>query len=279
MGKNAITYTFTAIRNNPYGADNGRTYNVASRIYLNGIIDAGLAQTIITEAGGTFLPDGVKPEKCDNKAKDKWFDPRFVEFSYSTGGGDPAGLAEDTNNFKVRVVVPDRQAIPGVTTAVRGALESGGARVNCIKLIGEDFMNILYDVGATLADPTTSPRFSPFVYAGRMDYDSDIGPDITLPFRMASDGEELPPSTLPIVGGPIEVITDSGRCPDRVRSYDPRHMIVTTMHAGGKQKTIVPISSDEAAEIAAAQTAMASNPAVYCLRYRGESQKTIERHL
>lgn len=271
MGKNAITYTFSG--DNPYTADNDKRYNVLSRLSLNPVINDVIAGQIITAAGGARIADGETPEKCQNKAKNKWFDPRALEFSYATGEGAAR------KNYKTRVAFREAELVETVATTVRDIINGAGGRVNCISLIGEDFRNLVYELVEdfdALPDPVAIPRLAPFIFSGSFTYVSDFALDFAMPFRIASNAEDS------VLGEPNCFLPTSGIARCRLKnSVKPRRMIITTAveGTGEKQKSEIPIESNDAAQILACQTFYAEAPFTMCLRYKGEHMNNVERYL
>jgi hypothetical protein len=269
MGKNAITYAFIErggdTPTTPYIADSGKDYDVLSRASVNNVLTADRLATIINTAGGRIIPDGDPRPRCQNKAKDSWFDPRFIEWSYTTGEGP------DLRNLKTRIAFTGRTDVLEVAAAGRAEITAGGGKTNCINLIGEDFLNVVYDkVTADDIVPVTSPRFAPFIWSGSFLYESDADEDYLLPFKIATDIADQAPS----IFGPSMTFTPAtglGRCRPRGKKI-PRHLTVTTgLETGEKQKSMLPIQSDDTEAISGLQTTFSNLPNTLCLRYTGET--------
>jgi hypothetical protein len=276
VGNKFRSYSFITETTNPYFADNGLFYNVAAKIGHNGVVDDAVSQAIVVAAGANFQAANTPANICDNEAGNSWLTPRFIEFEYNTG------TAPDILTHKMKVVLSEIGGLIVRADEIKTILEAAGGRVRCIKLLGEKFTNILYEVG-----PIPLPAFAQAtrfnsrpLYTGIFSYESDLGDlaDTYLPFSMATDVARAAPSVIDVTEGFTPL--PNTRCGLKYSSIKiPRHVVVTTQHTEGTQKTIVPIAADDAGDIGSAQSAFAALPHAVCVKYEGETNFKVAKYL
>jgi hypothetical protein len=235
-----------------------------------GMTDATVA-SIVTALGAAQATPGEKVP-CEGS---QIFEPRRLKFTFANGGS-------------VSIPAPNREQLIAVATQVRGILETDLAvDVVCVALKGEEWKRLDQDLRPAGVTPTPGIDIRPAagtknpVYSVAIQYESDGDRTFVEKVKMNTNvaGSPFAPYSTEI-GVALGTVLPRG-C-GSATNVDPRHYVVdilTTSAANPVRKLIVPVADDDAADILAVGTALATNPQTLCLRYYGESDTRFSRLL
>jgi hypothetical protein len=232
---------------------------------------AATAASIVAAIGATQATPGEKVP-CESS---QIFEPRRLKFTFANGGS-------------VSIPVPNREQLIAIATQVRAILETDlTVDVVCISLKGEEWKRLDQDLRPADVTPTPGIDIRPVagtknpVYSVAIQYESDGDRTFVEKVKMNTNiaGSPFAPYSTEI-GVALGTVLPRG-C-GSATNVDPRHYVVdvlTTSPTNPVRKLIVPVADDDAADILAVGTALATNPQTLCLRYYGESDTRFSRLL
>lgn len=256
----------------PYVADNGIAIDWVGRINI------WAGQTAASMAA-IVAPTGATPFTLDDSPKfvkdldESIFDPRKIKVSFTDNLGQ---------NGKIEIILPNNTDSLADASAIADAIETLGATVNRVDLIGEKWRDI-YDIYAPpVKDITVTARYNARRrYNRRLNYTSStLGIAYTEKVSMQSDQNGVIPTGLATPLGTAQVLTNKAYSNETGRPK-PRHYVVTQMYNDGtldrKQQTKINVSSSVPTTIFDAGELLAALPASNRLSYKGEDIDKLER--
>ncbi len=280
MGRKFVSLNFTSDGAGAgYIADRGAELSIRARFILPADIALAEANNIATAVGGTINDE---PSVCSDSNSG---DPRRLYFYRENGGS-------------MSVPVRRRDDILTAATTIKGILDAGtaGGQVVCIKLEGEEFLNLNDELGVNYnagdiarshKTDDTAPR--QYYLTGAMSYQTDtpLGNGVIQPVKSITNNLDAPASKLSTVwtdcvGNLIDVNCGNGRRnPRDHRRYILTHVTqedIASVTETPVQETIeLPVASSLATEINTCGTNAGAIPGLICIGYKGESYDRIHK--
>lgn len=278
MPKTVVPVRFKPDSGTGYLLDNGLEIAANGRFILPPDVSVAQAATILSNIGAEPLSAIGDPIPCSDAQN---ADLRRLVFLRSNGGS-------------MSVPVSSRTDLLGAATVIRGVLNSAGAEVVCIKLVGEYFPDLADELGLNYNN-TTAVSHVPlagekqFYYVGNIAYQSDaatgVGGSSTVfqPIKSITDIEDAPASQIASVWtGCVGDFEDALACRGKGRRNPRKHRryiltIQTPVNASAlpgatrTEQIELPVKSATAADILTCGQGAAALSGVYCIGYRGES--------
>ena len=272
--------------------DDGTGYlmDIGTEIPANGrfilppdVAEAQIA-TILASIGAQPLSAIGDPVPCSDAQNAKL---RKLEFIRTNGGS-------------MSVPVSSRADLLGAATVITGVLNSSGSDVVCIKLHGEEFLDLADELGlnytntfATSHVPLTADK--QYYYAGNISYETDansgVGSTVFQPIKSISDLLNAPSTQLtPAWAGCVGAFSNALACRGKGRRNPRKHRryILTfatkdtpasTTEVAKTETAELPVADSAAAGILACGQAAAALAGAYCIGYRGESYSRFHKLL
>ena len=286
MGRNFISLNFTTGTdgdNNPTGyiSDRGAELSIRGRFILPADIAQAQAAAIAIAVGGVI---NSEPAVCSDSSSGS---PRRLYFYRENGGS-------------MSVPVRQRSDVISAATTIKGILDAGtaGGKVVCIKLEGEEFLNLNDELGVNYTagsiarshkTENTAPR--QYYLTGSMNYQTDtpLGTGVIQSIKSITNNLNAPASKLSTVwadcvGNLIDVACGNGRRnPRKHRRYILTHVTqedIASVTETPVQETIeLPVASSTANEILTCGQNAAATPGLVCIGYKGEDYDRIHKLL
>lgn len=274
--RQVATYLFDA-----YATDRGAIIeNVRAKSVFPPDMTQVQAGAIINDAGGTLLKFAgveVNPDPGSICSEQSNLRPRDLTFIRKNG-----------NSISIKVA--DRTALIATATAIRDRIDGVNADfpVVCIKLDGEEFLNIYDELGGsgTVTATGTPPRGTGAkqeVHHGSIPYQSDAGFGTVkiMPVKILTDVADAPPTflggTWDSCVGPFEQFQNCAGQEPR----DHRRYILTVAATGdvGSFTSEVPVLSHTEDDILQCGQNLAGLDPVYCVGYKGENNDRLHKLL
>ncbi|MEO1692189.1 MAG: hypothetical protein AAFR63_11770 [Cyanobacteria bacterium J06631_6] len=283
MPKQVISFQFVA-GTNPYISDINQNLSINSRFVAPPDMDGIAAAAVVTAAGGVVTNESAV---CSDSALGK---PRKLEFIRASG-----------NSFSVAFA--DRTDINGVATAIKGIvdpLNGGNNPVVCIKLEGEEFLNLNDELslnynGTVFAPSHKAPatalkqNFASGVISYEADAGASFGLTTTHAIRSITEkvGNELSAQLGSAAAGCIgDFLTlqscgNGRRNPRKHRRYilafSTKADVADTAEQAQTETIEVPVAGAGALDTLACGNALVALPGLYCIGYKGESYSRVHK--
>ena len=285
MPKNVVSFQY-AVGTNPYVSDINQNLSINSRFVAPPDLDDAGITAILAAVGGTLTTEAAI---CSDSALGT---PRKLEFIRKSGNS-------------MSVAVAARTALVSAATTIKGVLDplNGGTNpVVCIKLYGEEFLNLndelglSYD-GTTFATSHKAPATAlkqNFV-TGSIAYGADaagtFGESTIIGIRSITEAADntfaaqLGTTPATCIGNFLDLQNcgNGRRNPRKHRRFmltfatkaDP-----TDATEGAQTETIeLPVKDSAAADILTCGSGAAGLTGLYCIGYKGESHSRFHKFL
>jgi hypothetical protein len=273
MPKTIVPVRFVPDSGTGYVMDIGTDIAANGRFVLPPDVPQTEISTILTNIGAQPLSAVGDPIPCSDASN---ADLRKLEFIRSNGNS-------------MSVPVSSRANLLNAATVIRGVLNSAGADVVCIKLIGEYFPDLADELGLNYGNdfavshvPTTGGK--QYYHAGNISYETDAtsgvaGSSVVFqPVKAISDLETAASSQLSAAWtGCVGPFVDALACRGKGRRNPRKHRRYLMTFAVGSatarqtETTELPVKDAEAASILSCGQAAAALNGLYCIGYQGES--------
>ncbi len=284
MGRKFISLNFTSGTDGEgnatgYIADRGAELSIRARFILPADIALAEAANIATAVGATINDE---TSVCSD----------------SNLGNPPRLYFYRENGGSMSVPVRQRNNIITAATTIKGILDTGtaGGKVVCIKLEGEEFLNLNDELGVNynpgdVARSHKTDNSAPRQYylTGAMSYQTDtpLGDGVIQSIKSITNNLDAPASKLSTVWGDcvgnlIDVACGNGRRnPRSHRRYILTHVtqedVASATETPVQEIIELPVASSLATEINTCGTNAAAIPGLVCIGYKGESYDRIHR--
>lgn len=284
MPRQVVPVRFVPDQNTGYIQDIGTEIAVNSRFVLPPDIPDTEISTILNNIGAQAASDTDPAIPCNDALGARL---RKLVFIRSNGGS-------------MSVPVGDRADLLNAATIIRGLLNSNGAEVVCIKLLGEIFPDLADDLGmnyqgdfATSHVPTNGGK--QFYYTGNISYEADAAPGsdsiVFQPIKSITNNENAASSQLSAAwSGCVGSFTNTLACRGKGRRNPRKHRRYLLTFATkadpadgteepGTETAELPVSGISPADILACGQTAAGLGGAYCIGYFGESYSRYHKLL
>lgn len=285
MPKNVISFQFVA-GTNSYISDLNQNLSINSRFVAPPDMDGIAAAAVVTAAGGVITNESAV---CSDSALGK---PRKLEFIRASG-----------NTFSVAFA--DKTDMIGVATAIKNIvdpLNGGNNPVVCIKLEGEEFLNLNDELGLNYNGSVFAPshkapatalkqNFASGVIAYEADAAATFGLGTTQSIRSITEkatndfSSQLGGAAIGCIGDFLTLLNcgNGRRNPRKHRRYILAFSTKADPAAGGEAaqtETIeVPVAGAGALDVLACGNSLVTLPGLYCIGFKGESYSRVHKLL
>jgi hypothetical protein len=255
-----------------YEMDIGNLVAARGRFVLPPDISVAQAATILDLVGAKNLSGVVKNGFCSDSSNSKL---RKLLFIRSDGSS-------------ISIPVAKRSILDSAATGIRQILNTGDAKVTCIKLVGEYWRNLNNElaVNYTAGQVATShvsngTSTKQNYYTGRIQYQSDAvvnsGDLVLLPIKSITDIKDAPATQISSVwGGCVGTLSQAKSC---TSSRDRDHRRFLLNFATKIENNVItesesielPHKNSDASSIKTCGQAAAQLTGLLCIGYRGES--------
>jgi len=285
MPKKVVSYEFIE-GTNPYISDFNENYTVSKRFNAPPDFDQATIDAVLAAVGAS---ERTEPAVCSDNG---FGDLRYLEFTRLSGNTFSLALPNKNNLLTAAAAVK----------AIVDPLNSGNNPVACIALVGEYFSNlndlfgVSYD-GTTFATSHKAPatalkqNFASGVISYEADAATTVGLAVTHSIRSITEkadnefAAQLGTTPAGCIGDFLTVLNcGNGRRNPRAHrraelAFATKADPTDTAEVAQSETIELPIAGSGALDILACLNSAAALDAVYCLGYRGESYKRVDRLL
>ncbi len=285
MPKQVISYQFAA-GTNPYLSDINENLSLNGRFVAPPDIDQAGIDAILAAVGAVQT---TIPAVCSDSQLGK---PRKLEFIRSSGNTMSVAVADKTN-------------LIAAATAVKGVIDplnSASNPVVCIKLYGEEFLNLNdefslnYD-GTLYAPSHKAPatadkqNFASGVIAYEADAANPFGTTVTHAIRSITEkatnelSDQLGTAGAGCIGDFLEILNcGNGRRNPRkhrrfILDFSTKADPLDTAETPQSERIEVPVAGAGVLDILACGNNLVTLPGLYCIGYMGESHSRFHKFL